>query len=71
MNDLIEALQIVEKYMTDYQKKHPTGCEHDVLWLNVDVEKIAYDDFNRLGELSFFPSEEFAGSLVSYRFGSC
>lgn len=71
MNDLIEALNLVSRYMTEYGLKYPTGCEHDVLWLNVDVDAIPVNILARLAELSFEPDEEYAGSLVSYKFGSC
>ena len=71
MDELIEALNLVRPYMSDYGINYPTGCEHDTLWLNVDVENIPVDVLSRLEELSFIPSEEFAGSLVSYKFGSC
>lgn len=71
MDELIEALNIVRPYMTESQVRFPTGCEHDVLWLNVEVEDISEYDLERLEGLSFFPSEEFAGSLISFRYGSC
>ncbi len=71
MDELIEALTIARKYMSESEAKYPTGCEHDVLWLNVDVDKISAADLERLEQLSFFPSEEYAGSLISFTFGSC
>jgi len=71
MDDLIEALNLVRPYMGDYGLEYPTGCEHDVLWLNVDPTKIPEDVMARLFDLSFLPDSDYAGSLVSYRFGSC
>ena len=69
MNDLIEALQIFAKYATpDY----PTHCEHDVMYINSDVQKdqMTDDDMVRLEELGFFHNDEF-DTFISYRFGSC
>jgi len=71
MDDLIEALNLVRPYMNDYGLAYPTGCEHDVLWLNVDVDSLPASVLDRLNELSFWPSEEYADSLVSYKLGSC
>jgi hypothetical protein len=70
MDDLIEALNIVRPYMTEYGAKYPTHCEHDVLILNVDPTVISETDRGRLLDLSFFVSTEF-DALVSFKFGSC
>lgn len=71
MDELIEALNLVRPYMDDYGVKYPTGCEHDVMWLNVEADSLPADVLARLEQLSFHPSDEYAGSLISYRFGSC
>lgn len=71
MTELIEAMMIASKYQTDRQRQFPTGCGHDVLWLNVNADDVSHEDLKRLEELSFSVDEEYAGALVSYRFGSC
>lgn len=70
MDELIEALALVRPYMSDYGVKYPTGCEHDVMFLNVDTNDIPLAVLSRLEELSFSHSDEY-DSLVSYKFGSC
>lgn len=69
MDDLIEALQIMRKYGNP---KHPTNCEHDVLRVYVDPEKVSDEDKKRLDELGFSPDDELdGGCFKSYKFGSC
>ena len=41
-------LDIIEKYMTDGQKKYPFWTEHDILGFNVDYEKISRKDLEAL-----------------------
>lgn len=68
MKDLIEALQIFEKYQEE--TKWPTHCEHDVLYvMGVQEDAPSVEERARLDELGFIwmPSEECWGS---YRFGS-
>ena len=69
MEDLIKALQIFSKYITDdYGRKHPTKCEHDMLFVNcVRPEQVSNEDKKELETLGFIPYEDFA--FVSYRFG--
>ena len=69
MEDLIKALQIFNKYITDdYSRKHPTTCEHDMLFVNcVRPEQVSNEDKKELETLGFIPYEDFA--FVSYRFG--
>lgn len=67
MNDLIEALNIMAKYMGN--KRNPTHCEHDVLHVGCDPEKVSEEDIKRLDKLSFVPDS--FGGFSSYRFGSC
>jgi hypothetical protein len=70
MDDLIEALQIFQKY-TDSTERNPTWCGHDVFAVchQEDVE-ISDEDKKRLEELSFTWDDELEG-FSSYRFGSC
>jgi len=69
MEDLIKALQIFSKYITDdYVRKHPTKCEHDMLFVNcVRPDEVSNEDKKELETLGFVPYEDFA--FVSYRFG--
>jgi len=73
MKDLIEALQIIQKYMGDKDEYAPVHCEHDVFMICcVDPELISEDDLERLDKLGFFVSCEYGDpALISYRFGSC
>lgn len=68
MKELIEALQIFEKYQNG--AKWPTHCEHDVLYvMSVKEDEPSAEERVRLDELGFvwMTSEECWGS---YRFGS-
>ena len=67
MKDLLEALNIMYKYMGN--KRNPTHCEHDVLHVGCDPADVSEEDINRLAGLSFIP-DAFDG-FSSYRFGSC
>lgn len=66
MKDLIEALTILLKYG---DPRRPTGCDHDILYINdeVDVTKVSAEDLAQLEELGFSVEE---GQFVSHRFGS-
>ena len=68
MKDLIEALQIFQRYQED--TKWPTHCEHDVLHI-MGVEKDAPDvgERERLQALGFLWSDS-DSCWISYRFGS-
>lgn len=69
MKDLIEALQILMKYVDPKYEKYPTTCEHDQFFVNcVTPDSVSEEDTKRLDELGFVPYEDFA--FVSYRFGS-
>ena len=70
MDDLIEALNLVRPYMTDYGLQYPTGCAHDVMFLNVTADEIPDNVLVRLAELSFNVDSDY-DSLVSYKYGSC
>ena len=71
MKDLIEALTILSKYLTDdeYFYNRPTRCEHEELYVSVDNSKISEEDLARLIDLGFIPDED-TGYMVSYRYGS-
>lgn len=71
MEDLIKALHIFRKYLTDgdYGLSSPTTCEHNMLFVNcVSPDKVSDNDKEELHRLGFEPYEDFA--FVSYRFGS-
>lgn len=65
MEDLIKALQIFLKYGNPYA---PTHCEHDVLHVAIDPDKVSDEDKAELDKLGFHPSEY---GFDSFRFGSC
>lgn len=67
MNDLIEALSILNKYINPAEK-WPTWCEHDVFGVSVDPNMVSENDLARLNELGFINN---AYCFISYRFGSC
>jgi hypothetical protein len=67
MDDLIEALTILRKYDN---RRNPTNCEHDVLWVNVDPSLVSPEDLARLRELHFDPDANMDG-FQSFYFGSC
>ena len=71
MKDLIEALTILSKYLTDdeYFYNRPINCEHEELYVSVDNSKISEEDMERLIDLGFIPDED-TGYMVSYRYGS-
>lgn len=66
MNDLIEALTIFAKYTSD---KHPTCCEHDILYVLVDPAEVTTEDRVRLEALSF-RAQKRDHNFYSNRFGS-
>lgn len=71
MDQLIEALQILRKYDNP---KFPTHCEHDVLLVAVDPDKVSQEDIDRLEALGFSSGKghsDYDGGFYSYRFGSC
>jgi hypothetical protein len=70
VDDLIEALQIFNKYMKK-QSGSPTHCVHDELWVyGVDTAAMTEQDKVRLDELGFTYVERKDG-WRSYTFGSC
>lgn len=67
MNDLIEALTILNKYLAP-ENRWPTWCNHDIFGVNVDPAIVSEEDIKTLETLDFFPNDE---NFISYRFGSC
>lgn len=74
MNNLIEALTIFSKYMSEKGLQYPTHCEHDILCImGVESEEtITGPDAARLKHLGFLWLEDAAGEpgWASFRFGS-
>lgn len=67
MNDLIEALQIFNKYGNP---SRPTHCEHDTLWIcDYNKEDFSKEDVEKLDDLGFFWCEE-DECFQSFKFGS-
>lgn len=66
MEDLIKALQIFLKYGN---KKYPTSCEHDILYVDVDPNIVSDKDKNTLDELGFFVDDE-NDCFYSFKYGS-
>ena len=70
MENLIKALIIISKYLEGYYKDYPTSCEHDVLYVHVNYEKISQEDLVELDKLGFIPNDDLS-NMMSYRYGSC
>ena len=69
MNELIYALQIFDRYITDdYISAYPTSCEHDLLFVHVHPNVVTEFDKNTLKEMGFVPYEN--RCFVSTKFGS-
>lgn len=73
MNDLIQALLILQKYITedDDAWNWPTQCEHDELIVNVSPDNVSEEDINRLHALGFISDDGPYGTFTSFKFGSC
>lgn len=67
IRELIEALEIFEKYIGD---DYPTNCSHDQLYVDCDPEKVSEADIIKLDKLGFFVDQELDG-FSSYKYGSC
>ena len=58
MNDLIEALTILSKYLKK-GKKFPTACEHDILYVcGINMDEVTVEDVHRLYDLGFIPGSD-------------
>ena len=68
MSKLVEALQIFLKYG---DPDYPTHCEHDVLMVCIDPEKVRKKDKERLDKLGFIPGTgDEEGCFISFKYGS-
>lgn len=67
MENLIKALKIFAKYTN---KKYPTGCEHDVLYVYVNPSIVSEEDIKKLEELGFDADREDRENFYSFTFGS-
>lgn len=65
MDDLIEALQIFRKYGNP---NYPTCCEHDELYVMIEVDLVSPEDIKALENLGFSPND--VEGFSSFRFGS-
>lgn len=64
MNDLIEALTIIQKCLKNYNEKFPTACEHDILYVcGVDFNKVTVNMLHKLKELGFIPGSDDDGDI--------
>ena len=71
MDDLIEALTILRRYLENTNSPSPLHCEHDELTVcDVFASDVSVADIKRLDELGFFVDDD-DDCFVSYRFGSC
>lgn len=77
MDKLIKALEIFKKYLPkdSYEYEYPTHCEHDVLIIGCDPDKITdLDDIAELEKAGFIrtdkDNEEYEGRWISFHFGS-
>lgn len=68
--DFIEALTILDKYVTGHAGTH---CEHDVLSIcGVEPEDVSTEDKRRLDELGIFDASDGGDEgFQSFRWGSC
>lgn len=71
MNDLIEALTIIQKYIGNVYA--PTNCSHDEFFImgpDKDGSSVSPEDMQRLKELGFRWDTEYGHGWKSYRYGS-
>lgn len=71
MEDLIKALTILSKYISEENRKYPTWCDHDVLGVNVSPEVVSEEDKEELWSLGFVPDTDEYDCFISFRYGSC
>lgn len=60
MEKLIEALQIIIKYMNkdDYSYKYPLSAGHDILFIGeVNLNEMSLADINKLASLGWYPGD--------------
>lgn len=70
MNELIEALTILSKYLTekDYAYMYPTNCYDGEMRVSVHPKNVSDEDEIRLQELGFQP-DYYYGNFVSVKYG--
>lgn len=71
MNELIEALMIFSKYLTenDYAYKWPTNCYNGEMRVSVSPKVVSTQDIIKLQELGFQPDYHWE-NFVSIKYGS-
>lgn len=71
MNELIEALMIFSKYLTesDYAYKWPTSCYNGEMKVSVSPKVVSTQDIIKLQELGFQPDYSWE-NFVSIKYGS-
>ena len=71
MNELIEALMIFSKYLTenDYAYKWPTSCHNGEMRVSVSPKVVLPSDMSRLQDLGFQPDYHWK-NFVSVKYGS-
>lgn len=67
MRELIEALQIFQKYG---EIEYPFHCEHDILYVNVRHEIVSKEDIEKLEGLGF-SIDSVQEIFYSFKYGSC
>lgn len=72
MNDLIAALSLIESKLDpdSYSYKYPIQCEHDDMYICVDVDLFTDEEIAKLDKWGFCREDGYDG-FVSHRFGSC
>jgi hypothetical protein len=71
MNELIEALMILSKYLTesDYAYKWPTSCYNGEMKVSVSPNVVSTQDIIKLQELGFQP-DYYWDNFISIKYGS-
>jgi len=66
IENLIKALQIFLKYDNP---SYPTACEHDILYVFVNPDKVSQEDKEELEKLGFIVDKDLE-NFHSYKYGS-
>ena len=61
---ILKILNILEKYMTENQKKYLFWAEHDILGFLVDYELISQKDLKALEDLDVFYDPEYESLIM-------
>ena len=62
--EMVVILEILEKYLTEGQKRWPFWAEHDIIGFNVGYEQISANDLQNLELLGVFYSEEYDSLMM-------